>query len=137
MLCPLRTQTIVYVSANLLDAYHVLCVQDFMRRLGVDLLIQAEEEPEDKDADQMQQRAVVCVIYLLLFLLILLEPVEMELEVLSLEINCNITGIILPICESPSWFQGLTLLLKFHLYLSSIETRFIITWYYPSPCHID
>lgn len=51
------------------DAYHVLRVQDFMRRLGVDLIIQAEEELEDKDGDQMQQRAVVCLTCLLLFLL--------------------------------------------------------------------
>lgn len=66
------------------DAYHVLRVQDFMRRLGVDLIIQAEEELEDKDADQMQQRAVVCLTCLLLFLLILHQLVEMELEVLLL-----------------------------------------------------
>jgi len=40
-----------------------------MRRLGVDLLIQAEEDVEDKDADQMQQRAVVCLTCLLMFLI--------------------------------------------------------------------
>ncbi|KAG0584535.1 hypothetical protein M758_3G217100 [Ceratodon purpureus] len=33
---------------------------DFMRRLGVDLLIQPEEDvPETKETDQIQQRAVV------------------------------------------------------------------------------
>lgn len=35
-------------------------MQDFMRRLGVDLLIQPEEDvSEAKETDQIQQRAVV------------------------------------------------------------------------------
>ena len=39
---------------------HGFGMQDFMRRLGVDLLIQPEEDvSEAKETDQIQQRAVV------------------------------------------------------------------------------
>ena len=90
-----------------------------MRRLGVDLLIQAEDEVEDKDADQMQQRAVVCLTCLLLFLSTSHQLVEMELEVLSLELNCNIEGLCCPYVDHLYGFKvssfSLNLTSTFHV----------------------
>lgn len=55
------------IDSNLRILLIRLGMQDFMRRLGVDLLIQPEEDaPKIKETDQIQQRAVVsqiCVLW--------------------------------------------------------------------------